>query len=454
MVINLPFDVTYIIDTLEKNGFEAYAVGGCVRDSLRKEIPDDWDVCTSALPGQTAQIFKKHHIIETGLKHGTITLMLRHKPFEITTYRVDGKYKDNRRPETVRFVDVLKRDLARRDFTVNAMAYNPKTGIVDYYGGALDIAEKRIKCVGNPDKRFKEDALRIMRALRFAAVLGYDIEENTANTMIKNRGLLKNIASERISAELNKLLLADNIRRLLAAHLPVLTEILPELEPLIGFEQNSVYHAFDVMEHTLRSVEAAPKDLTIRLAMLFHDIAKPGCYKLSEKGASSFRGHEGVSADMSREILNRLRYDKETSKIVTGLVLCHGIDLDPNHRSVKRWLGKLGETQLRRLLLVKKADNAAKSEHFREKFPDNTAIISTLIDIIIEQQQCFSLKDLAVNGKDLIAAGITDGAQIGKTLNALLEMVVDEKIENDKEKLLKALQESPRFDIDPPPVYN
>ena len=436
MIISLPNEVEYIIDTLESGGFEAYAVGGCVRDSLLGKTPQDWDVCTSALPEQTQKCFENHHVIETGLKHGTVTLMLNNKPFEITTYRVDGKYKDNRRPETVKFVNVLKRDLARRDFSINAMAYNPKTGIVDYYDGQQDLADGKIKTVGNPNKRFSEDALRIMRAVRFASQFGYEIEENTKIAMIENRKLLDNIASERIREELNKILLGDNVFGVLSSNMDILTQIIPELERCIGFEQNSPYHCYDVLEHALRSVDAAPKNLVIRLTMIFHDIAKPLRYSESDDGVGHFYGHAKESEAIARDVLNRLKYDNETTKAVTQLVLYHDADILPEQKYIKRWLNKIGEDRLRELLVAKRADTMAKTESCQQKEYDGLDKISQLIDEIIEQQQCFSLKDLAVNGRDLIDAGIAEGAQIGDILKKLVDMVIDEEVQNDKDILL------------------
>ena len=436
MTIKLPNDVEYIIETLEAAGFEAYAVGGCVRDSLLGKEPQDWDVCTSALPEETMGCFAGQHIIETGLKHGTITLMLNHKPFEVTTYRVDGKYTDNRRPDNVKFVTVLKRDLARRDFTVGAMAYNPKTGLVDYYGGQQDLYEQRIKCVGNAGKRFREDALRIMRALRFASAFGFHIDVDTAKAMHDNRKLLKNISAERIAAELNKLLMGDKVCELLSEHIPILTEIIPEFEQAVGFDQNNPHHCCNVLSHTLISVDAAPKILSIRLAMLLHDIAKPNCYTESDDGVGHFHGHPRASSDMTEKILSRLKYDNDTIKTVSQLILYHDAEIEPRREIIKRWLNRIGEDLLRQLLIVKRADAMAQSDKHRRSKLDTLDAIPPLIDEIISQRQCFLLKDLAVNGKDLIDSGIPQGAKIGAVLNRLMDMVIDEKAENDKTALL------------------
>ena len=441
MIIKLSDEVQYIIDTLEAAGFEAYAVGGCVRDSLLGKEPKDWDICTSALPEQTMNCFAGQHIIETGLKYGSITLMLNHKPFEITTYRVDGKYSDNRRPDNIKFVNVLKRDLARRDFTIGAMAYNPKTGLVDYYGGQQDLHERKIKCVGNADKRFREDALRIMRALRFASAFGFNIDSDTAKAMHDNRKLLNNIAAERIAVELNKLLMGDKVCELLSTHISVLTEIIPEFEQTIGFEQNNPYHCCDVLNHILISVNAAPKNLIIRLTMLLHDIAKPNCSTESGDGVGHFYGHPQMSSDMAGEILTRLKYDNDTIKTVTQLILYHDADIEPRQKHIKRRLNMIGEERLRQLLVIKRADAMAQSDNHSQSKLEVLDAIPPLIDEIIAQKQCFSLKDLAVNGKDLIDAGIPQGAKIGALLKRLMDTVIDEKVENDKIALLELLHQ-------------
>lgn len=434
--IRLPEAVGYIINTLEHNGYEAYAVGGCVRDSLMRAEPQDWDICTSALPEQTMRCFDGAHIVKTGLRHGTVTLMLDHKPYEVTTYRVDGKYSDKRRPDSVKFVNVLKRDLARRDFTIGAMAYNPKAGLVDYYGGRQDLAVGVIKCVGNADKRFKEDALRIMRALRFAAVFGFAIESVTAKAMFDNRKLLHCIAAERIAAELNKLVIGDNVRGLVSANLAVFTEIIPELGRAEAVVQHSAYHCYDVLTHILVSVDAAPKDLVIRLTMLLHDIAKPWCYTESGDGAGHFYGHPQEGAKMAGEILSRLKYDNDTIKAVTTLVAYHDTIVEPERKQIKRWLNKIGEVRLRQLLEVKRADAMAQSEKYRASNLGLIDGVLPILDDIVERRQCYSLKDLAVNGADLIGAGASEGVGVGAALDRLLDMVIDERAENDKAALM------------------
>lgn len=443
MNIKIPDEAQFIISTLEANGYEAYVVGGCVRDSLMDNEPKDWDICTPAIPEQTMKCFEGYHIVETGLQHGTITLVLNHKPFEITTYRIDGTYSDNRHPDKVEFVSDLKEDLSRRDFTINAMAYNPRNGIADFFGGVKDLNDGIIRCVGEADKRFHEDSLRIMRALRFASVLGFSIDKDTSKAMNDNRKLLGNIAVERIATELNKLILGDDVSGILLRHLPVISEVIPELIPTIGFEQNSPYHCYDVINHTLFSVDAAPRNNSIRLTMLFHDIAKPKCYTDVE-GVGHFYGHPQASSDMAKEILQRLKYDNATIETVTQLILYHDADIQPRRKHIKRWLNKIGEVRLRQLIEVKKSDAMAQiAEHCVKKLALLNDVLEVL-DEVIAQQQCFSLKDLAVNGRDLITAGFNQGEEIGKILNTLLNLVIEEKIDNDKELLLKYAKEGIR----------
>jgi tRNA nucleotidyltransferase (CCA-adding enzyme) len=434
----IPDEVQYIIDTFENNGCEAYAVGGCVRDSLLGKAPQDWDVCTPARPEQTIEYFAGRHIAETGLRHGTLTLMLNHKPFEITTYRIDGVYTDNRHPDKVEFTDDLREDLSRRDFTINAMAYNPKRGVVDLFGGVKDLNSGIIKCVGDANKRFQEDALRIMRALRFASVLGFSIDDGTSKAMIDNKNLLNNISVERIAIELNKFITGNGVRNILLKYISIITEIIPEMSPVIGFEQNNPYHCYDVFNHILFGVENAPRDVDIRLTMLFHDIGKPECYTETD-GTGHFYGHSRSGSDLAKKILLRLKYDRNTVETVTKLILYHDVDIHPRGKYIKRWLNKIGEKRFRQLLEVKRADAMAHSPGYRQKKLDEITKILTLINEIIEQKQCFSLKDLAVKGADLIALGIPEGVRIGIILNQLMNMVIDERVENDKVKLLEGI---------------
>jgi len=434
--INLPNEVKYIIKTLETSGFKAYAVGGCIRDIIMGKKPKDWDICTSALPDKTMEIFKSETVIPTGLHHGTISLLLSGRLYEITTFRTDGKYSDNRHPDTVSFVTDLKADMGRRDFTINSLAFNPGEGLIDYFGGTTDIDRKLIRCVGEADKRFVEDALRIMRALRFSSKLKFDIEPTTQEAIKRNRKLLQNIAVERIAVELDNLLLGENVAEILENYSEVLEVVIPEITPMIGFEQNNSYHHLDAWKHTVKAVESVSPDRILRLTMLFHDIAKPQCYT-ETNGVGHFYGHPKVSAEMARKILRRLKYDTRTIKAVTELVYYHDADITLSEKAVKRWLGKLGEENMRMLLSVKRADARAKSKARLSSQIEEIEAAEKLVDKIISEKSCFSLKDLAITGKDLIDHGIPEGGLIGEVLNELLEMVIDEKSANNREDLLR-----------------
>ena len=433
--IKIPDEAQYIIDTLDANGYEAYVVGGCVRDAVLGEEPKDWDICTPALPEQTIKCFEGQHIIETGLKHGTVTIMINRKPFEITTYRIDGIYSDNRHPDSVGFVNDLKEDLSRRDFTINAMAYNPRKGFVDFFDGISDIKNHTVRCVGNADKRFQEDALRIMRALRFSSVLGFDIVDETSSAIFRNKERLQNIAVERISSEINKLIVGQNVGALLLYYTPVIRTILPEISDMIGFEQNNSHHYLDVWRHTIESVANAPVDKILRLTMLFHDIAKPKCYTVHDS-VGHFYGHPQLSSDMTSGILLRLKYDNNTIETVTQLILYHDTDIQPRKKHIRRWLNRIGEERLCQLIEVKKADAMAQSEKYRQEKISVLNKIFPILEEITEQRLCFSLRDLAVTGRDLIAIGMPKGIEVGKALNRLLEMVIDELVENDKDQLI------------------
>ena len=438
--IIIPDKVQIILDLLNKNNFEAFAVGGCVRDSFLGRIPHDWDICTSATPEQMLECFKDYKTIETGLKHGTLTVMLDNEAFEVTTYRVDGEYTDNRHPDKVIFVDDIEKDLSRRDITINAMAYHPQKGLVDFFGGYEDLQNKIIRCVGNPDHRFNEDALRIMRVLRFASTYGFTIEKETENSLRKNKALLHNIAVERINTELCKLLKGPGAKDILLDYKEIIGEIIPEFVPCFDFNQNNPYHQYDVYSHIVHALDNYDgSDFYSVLALFFHDIGKPLCYSEDEKGGH-FYDHGTVSGKLTEKILKRMRFDNVTVKNVTELVLHHNIDIHPSKKVIRKWLNKLGEEQFKRLLDIQKADILAHSDMGRMKKLNDLYLVFAKFEEVLEEQSCFSLKDLAVNGKDLIAAGISEGPEIGKTLNKLLEMVINEEIENDKEKLMKILK--------------
>lgn len=435
-----------VLKFLEEAGYEAYFVGGCVRDALMDRESGDVDVTTNALPQQTKDVFAGYRVIETGIKHGTVAVMIPIDddtvlgiPVEITTYRADGAYSDSRHPDRVEFVRTLEEDLARRDFTVNAMACNMNGQVIDPYGGQKDLEDRILRTVGNPDKRFKEDALRIMRGLRFASVLGFEIEEETAAAMLRNKYLLGGISAERIFVEFKKLLSGEFAGDVLRKHVDVLSEVLPEIVAMKGFEQHNPYHKYDVLEHCIRAMEAvktSPDNFDeMKMAALFHDIGKPETYFMDDEGVGHFYGHPKKSEELVRRILQRLKADKATLERVSVLVKYHDLLFDKDERLLKRWMNKLGSDVLQEILEIKLADNLATgnmSEELGNKFND----IRGMMENILEQQQCFSLKDLAVKGDDLVAAGIEPGPEIGRVLNELLEAVIDGECENNKDALM------------------
>ena len=436
VIIDLPSSVQKIINVLQSNGYEAYVVGGCVRDSLLGKAPHDWDITTNALPDQTMKCFDDYKIIETGLKHGTVTVMIGNEPFEITTYRIDGEYSDNRHPDTVKFVSNLKEDLSRRDFTINAMAYNPSDGLIDYFNGQIDLQSKAIRCVGNPNTRFQEDALRIMRAIRFASVYGFCIQTATAQAINDNKELLDNIAMERINVELSKMICGKGAKRMLLQFSNIISLIIPEFKDCLKFNQNNPYHYLNVWEHTVESINQAPSNNVLRLTMLFHDIGKPLCYSEDENHIGHFYGHPQISSDIAVEVLKRLRYDNYTLMRVRDLISYHDADILPKNKSVKRWLNKIEEETFRQLLDVKRADIKAQVEEYKDDRLKVLDDVENCLNQVLEQRQCFCIKDLMVNGHDLMSLGIPEGQKIGITLHNLMDMVINDEIENDKEKLL------------------
>ena len=432
-MVTLPKSVSYIINTLESAGFEAYAVGGAVRDSIMGIPQNDWDITTNALPDDVKAVFSKSKVIETGIKHGTVTVLIDGEPFEITTYRVESQYSDHRHPDFVDFSRNLKDDLLRRDFTMNAIAYSP-SGVVDLFGGTEDIKNKVIRCVGNAEERFDEDALRILRAARFSSVLGFEIEEKTRLAMSEKKHFLRDISAERVFAETKKLLCGENVFSVLDGCRDIIFEIIPELRACDGFDQKNSHHVHDVYGHIIRSVEAVKNDVVLRLAMLLHDVAKPDCFFLGDDKMGHFYGHHKLSAESARVILRRLKCDNETLDDVVFLVENHMTELRPEKKLVKRRLGKMGERRLRMLVEVQKADTVGcgTGENMDKLFE-----YERLIDEVVAEGLCFSLKHLAVNGRDIIDEGIAEGAQIGKVLDFLLECVIEEKVENDREKLIE-----------------
>ena len=445
MRIQIPEKANYIIETIMAAGFEAYVVGGCVRDSILGREPGDWDITTSATPEQVKALFKR--TIDTGIQHGTVTVMMDKEGFEVTTYRIDGKYEDSRHPKEVTFTPCLTEDLRRRDFTINAMAYNEKTGLVDIFGGMQDIERKIIRCVGNAEDRFREDALRIMRAIRFSAQLGYTIEEETKAAIATLAPNLKNISAERIQVELVKLLVSDHPDYLRVAYETGVTKvIMPEFDVMMETPQVHEHHMYDVGEHTLHSLLEIPAEKDLRLAMLFHDIGKPPTLTVDEDGTTHFYDHPPISEDMTKEIMRRLKFDNDTLHRVCRLVKYHdyGNGEEVTLKKIRKALSKIGDDIFLDLLLVKKADVMAQSLYMREEKLEGIEEWRRFYEEIKEKEQCVSLKELAVTGSDLIAAGRTPGKELGNVLQALLELVLEHPEYNTKEKLL---EEAAKFPI-------
>ncbi|MDO5469867.1 MAG: CCA tRNA nucleotidyltransferase [Akkermansia sp.] len=424
-----PYALT-VVERLAQFGYEAYVVGGCVRDSLLGITPKDWDVCTNATPQQVLRVFRRMPVIKTGLKHGTVTVMVNHEPVEVTTFRVDGEYTDNRHPDEVIFVSHVEEDLARRDFTINAMAYNPARGLVDAFGGQEDLAAGLIRCVGEPDDRFNEDGLRIMRALRFAARFDFGIEAETAFAIRRNRHLLENVSVERIYKELKGMLVGKGALGMLLAFPDVMAVIMPELAPSFGFEQHNPHHRYDVWTHTAYAVQAAPAEEALRLVMLLHDIGKPSCYTQDEAGVGHFYGHPAVSADMAYAILTRLKSDNATLARVVTLVREHDNPFPTTRAGMRRCIGRLGEEVVAQLFDVKRADYAAQADYEQAEKKADLREAALLIEELMEEEHAFTIKDLHINGRDLMAMGVPAGPEVGRILKALLAEVQEDALEN------------------------
>ena len=436
----LPKAVLSVIERLEKAGYEAYAVGGCVRDHLLGRAAGDHDVTTSALPHEMQAVFAGERVLETGLKHGTLTVFSDDLPIEITTYRIDGAYADHRHPDEVTFTRSLHEDLRRRDFTVNAMAYSPARGLIDPFGGQADLQAGILRCVGDPSRRFQEDALRILRLLRFASVLGFAPEEETVRAAFENRSLLSDVSAERVFSELCKLLCGQNVRQVLCRYLGVLSPLLPEAMAMQGFDQRNPHHIYDVLEHTARVVSAVPPDRVLRLAAFFHDMGKPASFFTDEDGVGHFYGHDAISADMAERVLTRLKCDTAAKKQVVTLVREHDVQIESSEKAVKRALNRLGPEMFFRLLALKRADNLAQAPAYaaRQQVYDSLEAIAR---DILAREDCFSKKDLALHGDDLLSAGIPAGPGLGAALDAMLEAVINGDAENEKAALLRWLSE-------------
>ncbi|HBL84848.1 MAG: hypothetical protein A2Y17_10420 [Clostridiales bacterium GWF2_38_85] len=440
MMLILPDAIQKALNILKNNNFEGYLVGGSVRDYLLEKSPTDFDITTNATPEQMLEVFQAYRVIETGMKHGTLTVIIDHLRLEITTYRIDGEYIKNRKPENVTFTTNLKDDTARRDFTMNSIAYNPVERFVDYFNGTDDIKNRIIRCVGDPEKRFEEDALRILRALRFSSVLGFSIDEQTENAMYNKKELLLNISAERIAAELFKLLCGDYVKDVLLKYIDILGIVIPELLPMKGLLQNNPYHKYDVWTHTVLAVETIVKEPYMKLAALLHDSGKPYTYKEDEKKIGHFKGHVEVSQRIAADIIQRLKLNNITKHKVLTLIKYHDTTINPDRIAIKKWFNKLSPELFADLLEMKRADGAAKGGKLSKRDIMLTEV-NQITGQLMAENVCWSLSKLAVTGNDLIETGITEGKKIGDTLDKLLEAVIEEKVENEEAELLKFIGE-------------
>lgn len=449
-MLELPPQVNTALALLNGAGFEAFLVGGAVRDYARGHDPaQDWDITTNARPEQVKAVFSSHRLIETGLQHGTVTVLLDHMPLEITTYRVDGAYSDHRRPDAVHFTGSLREDLARRDFTMNALAYHPAVGLVDLVGGQADLAQGLIRCVGDPDRRFQEDGLRMLRALRFSATLELTIESHTGAAIHRNRALLDHIAAERVQVELTKLLCGARPAEVLRDFADVIAVPLPELVPLFGFDQRNPHHDKDVWEHTLAVVTNSPPDPVLRWAALLHDVGKPACFSLDTEGVGHFYGHAATSAALAEDILTRLKFDNGSKTRILQLVRHHDAPLAADPKAVKRLLNRHGPETVRQLIALHRADTLGQAALCLPRLATLDQV-SALAEALLQEEACFSLRDLAVNGRDLLALGLR-GAAIGQALQLCLEAVMDEQVPNARGPLLALIQQhTPALCQEPP----
>ena len=435
--MQIPKDVRDCIDALENAGFAVYLVGGCVRDSYLGLEPHDFDLCTAALPEQTETVFADRRLVLAGKKHGTVGVVTDSGVVEITTFRTEGGYTDNRHPQWVKFVPNIEDDLARRDFTVNAMAYSPTRGFADPFGGRADLDAKILRAVGEPGARFEEDSLRILRGVRFAVRYGLMPETRTLDAMFRLAPLMDNLARERVFEELCKILLLVNADDLLRFQ-PILTQVIPELAPTVGFDQHSRHHIYDIYEHTAQVVAAVPPILSLRWAALLHDVGKPATFSIDEAGEGHFYGHAEESAATADAVPRRLKAPTQLREDVVLLIRQHMAIMEPDKRILRRRLSRLGSEKLELLLALQEADTIGTGT----RKPCEIEIFSKIRAVLEEieaENACLSLKDLAINGHDLMALGIT-GREIGKILNSLLEQVIDEKIPNKKDALLKAIR--------------
>ena len=440
MKIELPRKVVLIIKNLQRHGYDAYAVGGCVRDSILNRKPEDWDITTSAKPEQVKRIFRR--TVDTGIEHGTVTVVIGKDGFEVTTYRVDGLYEDGRHPKEVTFTSRLEEDLKRRDFTINAMAYNDDERLVDAFGGMRDLNYHLIRCVGDPKERFSEDALRILRAVRFSAQLAFPIEPETAEAIKSLAPNLEKISAERIQAELVKLLVSDHPERIQdACELGITKVVLPEWDDMVGVKQNTPHHKYDVAAHTVHALQNVKNDKVLRLTMLFHDMGKPVMKTTDENGRDHFKGHAIASEQIAKTVMKRLKFDNDTIRKVTKLVAYHDYRMEPTGANVRRAMHEIGVELFPYYLAVRLADTKAQSSYERRGKLENIIQIRELYRNALRNKECVTLKDLAVTGTDLINLGIAPGKELGTLLNELLDMVIEDPAWNQKGKLCDYVKE-------------
>jgi tRNA nucleotidyltransferase (CCA-adding enzyme) len=437
----VPEYVSVVLDGLRRAGYQAYPVGGCVRDKLLNKEPVDWDVCTSARPEQTEQVFSHMRLIETGLRHGTVTVMSGGKPVEVTTFRTESGYGDNRHPDRVDFVSELAQDLARRDFTVNAMAYDRDGTVIDLYGGQEDLASGLIRCVGEPCQRFQEDALRILRALRFASRLGFVVEEGTAAAIHENPMRLQSISPERIFSELKGILAGAGAGMMLRQFPDVIFVFIPELAPELGFEQKNPNHIHDIWTHTTMAVDAIEADPVLRLTMLLHDVGKAECFFTDEAGVGHFYGHAQAGKEKADRILRRLRCDNAVREEVVQLIEYHDIEPPQTKKGTRRLAAKLGMERVKRLIACWRADSDDRAEHIKNRNLGIIQVTAAFLEELEREESCFSLGDMAINGRDILALGLESGKAVGQVLQTLFQQVLEEEIPNDRAVLLSRAKE-------------
>ena len=437
LTLKLPNNVDKILNMLNNAGYEAFAVGGCVRDAMLGIEPNDWDITTSAQPAEIKEVFSSYRTIDIGEAHGTIGVLIDDVVYEITTYRIDGDYADKRHPDSVSFAKTIEEDLSRRDFTVNAMAYNNEKGVVDPFNGQADLKYKALRCVGDPDTRFNEDALRILRGLRFASVYNFGIESKTAASIIRNRLLLNDISEERIASEFNKLLCGDNVKYILSRYKDVFSVFFPEIVSTFDFAQNTPHHNKTVWRHITASVSFIEPDELLRLVMFLHDVGKPLALRTDSKGIDHFKGHNHFGAVLAKNALERLKYPRKTIDDVCVLIEYHDVRFNEDKRKIKHVLNIIGKENFERLLKIQLADIKAQSMYKRESKLRDHELAKQAFREITDNNECYSLQSLAINGSDLIHLGITDGKSIGFILDNLLDEVINETLENDNVTLKK-----------------